>query len=392
MATASASTEETSQRLVSVLKTFARDEATLEEMEYTAELLIATAEEEQVDQDRQKLVGTFVEVLQETEFLDAARLSAIAEQLADVLLGSEGDDSEEDQESPASRRRRLRKERLETQFAIGKSCLVVLEEDDAWHPARITKHIGESDDSENEDDENAMDDRPIEVEVEFIEFGKKQIVREDEMVLDEDVAGREDAEDITGLCEMCERPMNLTAHHVIPRVTHSNNEAPAKIHLAVAENAVSARTKLLVPASARQPTSHLSCLQLTYFVQPKPYYQRCSSLLGGIDPVPTVCKPKHPEEASHSYDTRWKGISWSFETQLQQTLQLTFGNAIAMGSGRSNGCSSCICSYALYSCSTLAKSTRWASSGTLLCNANAIQTDSYYAGLATYNRGESDYI
>ncbi|KAF1773152.1 hypothetical protein GQ600_2093 [Phytophthora cactorum] len=174
-------TEETSQRLVSILETFARGSTTVEELEYTAELLIATAEEE----------ARIKTVLEETEFLDAAQLCSFAEQL---LM-----------------RRRLRKERLETQFAIGKSCLVVLDEDEAWHPARITKHIGENEDS---DDESVVDDRPIEVE--------KQIAREDEVVLDEDVAGREDAEDMTGLCEMCERPMNLTAHHVIPRVTHAN--------------------------------------------------------------------------------------------------------------------------------------------------------------------------
>ncbi|EGZ30269.1 hypothetical protein PHYSODRAFT_310269 [Phytophthora sojae] len=212
--------EETSRRLVSVLETFARGGASAEELGYTAELLIATVEEEDASEDRPKLVAAFVEVLEETEFLDAAQFSAISEQLAAVFLGRD-DDSEEDQESHASRRRRMRRERLETQFAIGKSCLVVLEEDDAWHPARITKHIGENEDSDSEDDSATDYDRPIEVEVEFIEFGKKQIIREDEVVLDEDVAGREEEEDMTGLCEMCERPMNLTAHHVIPRVTHS---------------------------------------------------------------------------------------------------------------------------------------------------------------------------
>ncbi|KAG6975806.1 hypothetical protein JG688_00002013 [Phytophthora aleatoria] len=182
MLTATSATEETSQRLASILETFARGCTTVEEVEYTAELLIATAQEEASNQDRAKLVHVFVEVLEETEFLDAAQLCSFAEQLADVLLG------------------------------------FVLDEDEAWHPARITKHIGENEDS---DDESVVDDRPIEVEVEFIEFGKKQIAREDEVVLDEDVAGREDAEDMTGLCEMCERPMNLTAHHVIPRVTHA---------------------------------------------------------------------------------------------------------------------------------------------------------------------------
>ncbi|CAH0522745.1 unnamed protein product [Peronospora belbahrii] len=212
---------ETSQRLVSMLKTFARGRATIEELEYTAELLSAILEEEEVTvQDRSKLVAEFVEVFDETEFLDVSHVSSIAKEAVGILLGEEdGDDRQDIQETYTDNKRRLlRKERLETQFAIGKTCLVVLEEDHAWHPARITKHV-QDDDS---DDENTMTvDRPIVVEVEFIEFGKKQIVQEDEVVMDEDVAGREEAEDMTGLCEMCERAMNLTAHHLIPQVTHS---------------------------------------------------------------------------------------------------------------------------------------------------------------------------
>ncbi|KAL3674214.1 hypothetical protein V7S43_000172 [Phytophthora oleae] len=215
--TTSSTTEETSTRLVAVLESFARGGASVEELEYTAELLIATAEEDTTTPDRSELVTAFIEVLEEMEFLDAAQLPAIAEQLVDVLIGSEDNDSEEDPEIHSERRRRLRRERLETQFAIGKSCLVVLEEDETWHPARITSHIGENEGS----DDDTVDDRLIEVEVEFIEFGKKQLVREDEVVLDENIAGHKDDEDMTGLCQMCERPMNLTAHHVIPRVTHS---------------------------------------------------------------------------------------------------------------------------------------------------------------------------
>ncbi|RQM13339.1 hypothetical protein KXD40_004164 [Peronospora effusa] len=214
---ASTSEDETSQRLVSLLKTFTRGGVTVEELEYMAELLIAIAEEEATVRDRSKLVVSFIEVLEETGLLDAAQLSVIAEQATSVVLGDEKDDkSEEDHETLVDKQRRLRKERLETQFAIGKSCLVVLEEDNAWHPARIIKHL------DNNDVEYTADaDRVIEIEIEFIEFGKKQIVREDRVVLDEDVAGREEMEDMTGLCEMCERPLNLTAHHVIPRVTHS---------------------------------------------------------------------------------------------------------------------------------------------------------------------------
>ncbi|CAH0493611.1 unnamed protein product [Peronospora farinosa] len=188
----STSEDKTSQRLVSLLETFTRGGVTVEELEYTAELLIAIAEEEATVRDRSKLVVSFIEVMRKMT------------------------NSEEDHETFVDKQRRLRKERLETQFAIGKSCLVVLEEDNAWHPARIIKHL------DNNDVEYTADaDRVIEIEIEFIEFGKKQIVREDRVVLNEDVAGREEMEDMTGLCEMCERPLNLTAHHVIPRVTHS---------------------------------------------------------------------------------------------------------------------------------------------------------------------------
>ncbi|KAI9911105.1 hypothetical protein PsorP6_008817 [Peronosclerospora sorghi] len=203
-------TGETSKRLVSVLKAFAQGGTLAEELEYTAELLIATAEEEGTSEDRFQPVARFVEVLEETQLFDAFHLPAIAKQAVGILLPNEGDVGE----CGASKRRRLRNERRETQFAVGKRCQVVLEEDDAWHPALITKHIEDSDD-------DAVVDLPIILEVEVVEFGKSQVVREDEVVLDEDVAGRKEAEDMTGLCKMCERPMNLTAHHLIPRVTHS---------------------------------------------------------------------------------------------------------------------------------------------------------------------------
>ncbi|CEG36155.1 hypothetical protein F443_18872 [Plasmopara halstedii] len=198
------------ERLILVLQSFSRGGASKEEQEYTAELLIAATEE--VDQNRECLVETIIEVLKETDFVDTSQLQPIAEQVASVVLGSEDDDNEQKHEEFI---RSIRKERLESQLAIGKSCLVVLEEDEAWHPARITSHIDEN------DEDLVGNDRPIKLEIEFIEFGKKQIVREDEIVLDEDVADSEDSGNSKGLCEMCERPTKLTAHHVIPRVTHA---------------------------------------------------------------------------------------------------------------------------------------------------------------------------
>ncbi|RLN72212.1 hypothetical protein BBJ28_00000538 [Nothophytophthora sp. Chile5] len=209
--------------LLAILERYAAGSATSAELEYTAELVLATAEEHQTEQDVGTLATAIAAMLKEIEFLDVAQLPVLAAQLSSALLGDgdDNEDSETDEESDGSRRRRLRKERLETQFAVGKSCLVVLEEDDQWHPARITKHFSEKESDEEGDSENESDWAPLEVEVEFIEFGKKQVVREDELVLDEDVAGREDADDTSGLCAMCDRPMNLTAHHLIPRVTHA---------------------------------------------------------------------------------------------------------------------------------------------------------------------------
>lgn len=210
--------EKTFERLVSVLETFTRGGAAPEEMEYTAELLIATAEDG-VNQSRASLVDTFLQVLRDTELLETAQLQTLAEELVYLLHQNANDGTKDNRFDHAVERRRLRNERLETQFAIGKSCLAVLEEDEAWHPARITRHIGEADVGNEESLDS--EDRLIELEVEFLEFGKKQLVCENEVVLAENVADREDAEKRTGLCEMCARPMNLTAHHVIPRVTHA---------------------------------------------------------------------------------------------------------------------------------------------------------------------------
>uniref|UniRef100_M4B3N2 Tudor domain-containing protein n=1 Tax=Hyaloperonospora arabidopsidis (strain Emoy2) TaxID=559515 RepID=M4B3N2_HYAAE len=208
----------TSQRLVSVLETFSRGAATVEELEYTVELLIATSEEETAVLGRNELVATLVEVLEGIEFLNTAQVLAVAEEAATVLLGNVSK-SDGDEESHSNEGNRLRKKRLETQFAIGSDCLAVLEEDKAWHPARIRKHIGERD--SNTEAASGDDGRLIHLEVEFLEFGKRQIVHETDVVLDENVADREEADDMKGRCAMCERPMNLTAHHVIPRVTHS---------------------------------------------------------------------------------------------------------------------------------------------------------------------------
>ncbi|TDH68518.1 hypothetical protein CCR75_000478 [Bremia lactucae] len=116
-------------------KTFTRGGATVEELDFTAELIIAAAKEAITIQDRAKLVNKFIQVLAETELLDSTVLSEVAKQLVYVFICTEINDSEATQQSQTDDMRRLRRER--------KSCLVVLEEDEDWHPARIINHISE---------------------------------------------------------------------------------------------------------------------------------------------------------------------------------------------------------------------------------------------------------
>ncbi|CAI5737509.1 unnamed protein product [Hyaloperonospora brassicae] len=212
----------TSQRLVSLLETVANGGATVEELEYTAELLIATSEDnnEPAGSDRETLVAALVEVLEVVEFLETAQSLAVADEAASVLRG-EARNSDGDRESHSSEGVHSRTKQLAAQYAIGKDCLAVLEEDNAWHPARIRKHIRASDSDWDRETESGDEEQLMQLEVEFLEFGKRQIVCETDVVLDENVADREEVGDKNGLCAMCERPMNLTAHHVIPRVTHA---------------------------------------------------------------------------------------------------------------------------------------------------------------------------
>lgn len=192
-----------------------------EKLEYVAELVRDTSEDH-ADADASALAAALVETLEDAALpLAAANVALIAQQLVELLRPSVA--SAEDEKA---RRRESHAEGLRTQFAVGKQCLAVLEEDDAWHPAEIVRHV-----SDEVLDAKAKPLRatrskgryraPFRLEIEFIEFGKKVEVEMEDIVLDEDRADKEDEDDSTGLCEMCERPMNLTAHHLIPRTTHS---------------------------------------------------------------------------------------------------------------------------------------------------------------------------
>ncbi|KAJ0405663.1 hypothetical protein ATCC90586_004466 [Pythium insidiosum] len=106
---------------------------------------------------------------------------------------------------------------LKDEYAVDKRCLAVLTEDDDWHPARITRHLS----PDPAKAEASGGSATLRLEVEFLEFGKKQLVELEDVVLDEDIADDDGAGDGPAVCEMCERPMRLTFHHLTPRVTHA---------------------------------------------------------------------------------------------------------------------------------------------------------------------------
>ncbi|KDO34650.1 hypothetical protein SPRG_00712 [Saprolegnia parasitica CBS 223.65] len=90
-------------------------------------------------------------------------------------------------------------------FVVGSTCLAILEEDDEWHEAEIT----------------SVEDVATKqcIQVNFIEFDKRQDVPISLVVLPDDIA-ESDVDGVYG-CELCERGMNLTAHHLVPRQCHA---------------------------------------------------------------------------------------------------------------------------------------------------------------------------
>lgn len=199
-----------SEAISALLKQHASSNTQQEELGYVVELVLDACDENQ-DVELAALRGILVDTLEDATFLKTERLPELSEQLVSLLRPLEI--SREDEKA---RRREAHIAQLRDRFAVGKSCLAVLEEDDEWHPAEITQHV----EADNTAKKKKQRVEPFNVEVEFVEFGKKQVMRMDDIVLEEDRADKEDEEDTSGLCEMCERPMNLTAHHLIPRVTH----------------------------------------------------------------------------------------------------------------------------------------------------------------------------
>lgn len=84
---------------------------------------------------------------------------------------------------------------------VGDPVLAFLPEDQEWHPAVVEALAPEG-----------------RLKLIFIEYGKPQEVPMDEVRAMEDVA--EEGEEGEGECEMCQRELKLTFHHLIPKDKH----------------------------------------------------------------------------------------------------------------------------------------------------------------------------
>lgn len=182
-----------------------------DEREYVVSLVLGAYEDDGAALASAQFAQTLEQLVDGLSFLedDSARALVclkLARAVYDEPLESEiAQETDEELEHKKAARRRL-----EQQFAVGRTGLAVLDEDEEWHPVRIAQQLSAGEAGEG-----------MEIEIEFVEFGKKQVVALDAIVLDDDVAEDSDQENAGAGCAMCERPMNLTAHHLIPRTMHA---------------------------------------------------------------------------------------------------------------------------------------------------------------------------
>ncbi|KAF0689510.1 Aste57867_19067 [Aphanomyces stellatus] len=90
-------------------------------------------------------------------------------------------------------------------FVPGMPCMALLPQDDEWHEAEIVSVEGL---------------KKRKVDVRFVEFDLTLAIAVENVVRMEDVAD-DAAASVNDGCEMCERPVRLTEHHLIPRQMHA---------------------------------------------------------------------------------------------------------------------------------------------------------------------------
>lgn len=181
-----------------------------DEREYVVSLVLDAWEDDGVALGSAQFAQTVEQLVDGLSFLeDDSTRAIVCLRLARAVCDEPLDPETEQENDDELELKRADWRRLEQQFAVGRTGLAVLDEDEEWHPVRIVQQLTTSE----------ADD--MEIEIEFVEFGKKQVVALDAIVLDDDVADDSDQENARAVCAMCERPMNLTAHHLIPRTMHA---------------------------------------------------------------------------------------------------------------------------------------------------------------------------
>ena len=100
--------------------------------------------------------------------------------------------------------RRGGKEGEDSSFTIGMKCLALLKEDSDWHDATVEKILPEGS-----------------IVVRFDKFGHLQETLPDDVVSIDTVVDDDDEDAGVGACELCDREMPLTRHHLMPRAVHA---------------------------------------------------------------------------------------------------------------------------------------------------------------------------
>eukprot|EP00048_Salpingoeca_helianthica_P001570 m.50122 g.50122 ORF g.50122 m.50122 type:complete len:268 (-) comp11554_c0_seq2:48-851(-) len=109
----------------------------------------------------------------------------VREQLANILAASRGQQQEE--------------------LAVGDACLAYLEMDNDWHEATVTA-LGPDSDT---------------LTVRINQFGAVQTMARKDVVFLKDVADDDDEMVGEGVCELCERQLPITHHHLRPKSEHT---------------------------------------------------------------------------------------------------------------------------------------------------------------------------
>eukprot|EP00053_Salpingoeca_punica_P011346 m.101229 g.101229 ORF g.101229 m.101229 type:complete len:286 (+) comp15650_c0_seq1:52-909(+) len=163
-------------------------------------------EEELEETVRQALEGTEAEI----NVADMAERICLELQAVGVAFGTEAATSTATTTTtvvgPDGKMVQVQIQTRDLDVPVGESepVMALLEEDGEWHEALVQRQLG-----------------PGLFAVRFVQFNKVQETARDGIVLMEDLAENDDGSSDVGACEMCDRQLRLTRHHLIPRTMHA---------------------------------------------------------------------------------------------------------------------------------------------------------------------------